>query len=1014
MKTLNFPSHTTRFGFGLVFITLLLGGCGGGGGGGTTQASPPAAITLTRIAIAPASVTVGVGATSKLTATGTYSNGKTADITSSVTWQSADSTIASVAPKTNVVTGIKIGNTTITATMGGITSPTDKVTVTAATLASIAITPASASVTKGNTVTFTATGTYSDGTTGNISGSVTWASANPNTASVSGTGVTTGNAIGTTSIAAAMSGITSPAANVTVSAAILNSIAIIPASAVIAVGTTAQLAATGTYSDATTADISSIATWVSAAPGTASVGSAGLVTGVAVGATGVTAALNGITSPAAPITVNAVTLTGIAITPASATITIGGSTTFTATGTYSNGATGNISGSVTWNSSNTAVATINASGIASGVSGGSTSITATLTGITSNTAMLSIPLNAWTTQTPLRYARDNDANAVLGGKVYVFGGAPTGTTVLSSMEVYDPVSNTWPTTSSVTSTPWPAMPVPRYGLAAVSTNGVIYLIGGTKAVNGQGPIYPILVYDPTTNVFASVVPGTNTPLANLPTGRWGFHAVAVDGIVYAIGGSVFVPGGITPTNWSTNIIGASSGAAITALTNGIPYYFVVTAVDATTLKESAGSFAVSATPLASSSMGATPTGLSTAAGNGQASLSWTGVSGATSYNVYYSVKSSDATSNMTKVSGTAATSSTVSGLVNGTAYYFVVTAVIGSVETLPSTEVSVTPQTAPPASAPPGVSVTAGNGQVTLSWASVPNAASYNVYYGTGVSVYYGNVDAYDPVANTWTTRATMPTPRRGLAVTVVNGKIYAIGGWGGWPELAIIEVYDPVTNTWSTTVPVSAATIATNTAATPLASMPTARDDFGFSVVNGNIYAMGGDTNAFDALLGIPCCTTAMEVYDPVANIWSTLAPLPTMRDDFDASAVDGVIYAIAGSRDGKFNDPTLPNNGGYSLTANEAYWSSYVPVPGGVTATAGANQVSLAWNAVIGATSYNIYWSNKAGVSTTANSTKISGATKPYVHTGLTAGTWYYYVVTAMTASGESLPSAEVAVKP
>ena len=82
---------------------------------------------------------------------------------------------------------------------------------------------------------------------------------------------------------------------------------------------------------------------------------------------------------------------------------------------------------------------------------------------------------------------------------------------------------------------------------------------------------------------------------------------------------------------------------------------------------------------------------------------------------------------------------------------------------------------------------------------------------------------------------------------------------------------------------------------------------------------------------------------------------------------------------------DPS--GHGRFSLTTVEAFSTSNIPVPNNVAATVGTNQVSLGWNAITGATSYNIYWSNKAGVSTNDNSTKISNVTSPYTHTGLTA---------------------------
>jgi len=55
-----------------------------------------------------------------------------------------------------------------------------------------------------------------------------------------------------------------------------------------------------------------------------------------------------------------------------------------------------------------------------------------------------------------------------------------------------------------------------------------------------------------------------------------------------------------------------------------------------------------------------------------------------------------------------------------------------------------------------------------------------------------GTVAAYDAVADSWTTGATMPTARDGLAIAVVNGVLYAVGGVNdGWPT-ATVEAYDP------------------------------------------------------------------------------------------------------------------------------------------------------------------------------------------------------------------------------
>ena len=69
----------------------------------------------------------------------------------------------------------------------------------------------------------------------------------------------------------------------------------------------------------------------------------------------------------------------------------------------------------------------------------------------------------------------------------------------------------------------------------------------------------------------------------------------------------------------------------------------------------------------------------------------------------------------------------------------------------------------------------------------------------------------------------------------------------------------------------------------------------------------------------------------------------------------------------------------------------------------------VTLSWDEVPNATSYNIYWSDKPGV-TKRNGTKISNVKNPHKITGLIKGKKYYFVVTAVNASGESKESEEI----
>lgn len=172
------------------------------------------------------------------------------------------------------------------------------------------------------------------------------------------------------------------------SAVSLTDITITPASATVPVGLATNLSAIGTYSDGTRPDISNKVVWTSANNAVASINSVtGVAIGVAAGSTTVNAAMNGITSSPASIAVTAAAmLTGISITPVSAVSPKGETVIFTA----KDNTGGNISGTVNWTSSDPKVATLNASGIASTLKKGFSNIIASLNGITSNTARLTV------------------------------------------------------------------------------------------------------------------------------------------------------------------------------------------------------------------------------------------------------------------------------------------------------------------------------------------------------------------------------------------------------------------------------------------------------------------------------------------------------------------------------------------------------------------------------------------------------------------------------------------------
>ena len=154
-------------------------------------------------------------------------------------------------------------------------------------------------------------GTYSDGTTRFLTESASWSSSATTVASVSNTTASKGRAYlaayGTTTITATYGGQTVNG-TLTVQQPPLASIAITPAAPTIASGTAIQFHATATYTDGSTQDITTLATWTSSAPGAATVsnaaGAQGLTTAIAPGTATITATYNSVTGTAS-ITVTA-------------------------------------------------------------------------------------------------------------------------------------------------------------------------------------------------------------------------------------------------------------------------------------------------------------------------------------------------------------------------------------------------------------------------------------------------------------------------------------------------------------------------------------------------------------------------------------------------------------------------------------------------------------------------------------------------------------------------------------
>ena len=360
---------------------------------GTLSASTVLTVTpatLLAIAVTPQNPTVQIAATRQLAVLATYSDGTTADVTASSAFLAATPASASIASN-GLVTGVAFGTSVMTASFGGKSASTS-VNVPAATIVSIAVTPATASVAVGAQQQFIATATYSDTSTANITASALWTSSAPATATVLNTGIATGNAVGIANITAT-SGALSGSAALTVTAVVvppvvLASIAVTPQNPTVQIAATRQLAVIATYSDGSTVDVTASSAFLAATPASASVASNGLVTGVAAGTSQVTASFNGMNA-STTVNVPAATVVSIAVTPATASVAVGGQQQFIATATYSDTSNAIITGSATWSSATAATATVQNTGVATGVATGTSNISATFGGQTGS-ALLTV------------------------------------------------------------------------------------------------------------------------------------------------------------------------------------------------------------------------------------------------------------------------------------------------------------------------------------------------------------------------------------------------------------------------------------------------------------------------------------------------------------------------------------------------------------------------------------------------------------------------------------------------
>jgi len=149
----------------------------------------------------------------------------------------------------------------------------------------------------------------------------------------------------------------------------------------------------------------------------------------------------------------------------------------------------------------------------------------------------------------------------------------------------------------------------------------------------------------------------------------------------------------------------------------------------------------------------------------------------------------------------------------------------------------------------------------------------------------------YDSKTDTWTVGPDMPTARGALTAQFLDGKMYALGGFGGG-TLSVNEVYDPKTNTWETK-----------------SKMPTPREHLASAVLDDQLYVIGGRGGQLNL--------NHNERYDHQTDSWETLEPLPTARSGLTASVLSGAIFVLCGEGTLKTfeeNEAYLPGEGWFT----------------------------------------------------------------------------------------------------
>lgn len=399
IASVNSTGRATAVGFGTTLVTAI-------SVADTTRRASTTVTVVPRVqsvSVSPATVSVSPGASATLSAVVAADPGAV----TAVIWRSSNGAVANVSSN-GVVTGIANGSATITALSVVDTTKRGTASVDVVNGVVVQVSPSSATLRVNEQQMLTATVQAEVGQ----STAVMWRSSNPSVASVSGGGVVSGVAVGTAVITAVSAQDTTrrASANITVEPRVL-SVNINPASATLSTGGTQQFSATVVGDPGA----STAVTWRSSQPAIASVSSNGLVTAMSAGSATIIAVSVGDTTRQATASVTVLSPVSVSVSPASASITSGQSVQLSPTVI----APGGQSTGVTYVSSNPGVASVNFSGLVSGLGQGSAVITVRSVADTSRTATAAITVSAPATRLAVSWSSARVSGALFEDVVSV-------------------------------------------------------------------------------------------------------------------------------------------------------------------------------------------------------------------------------------------------------------------------------------------------------------------------------------------------------------------------------------------------------------------------------------------------------------------------------------------------------------------------------------------------------------------------------------------------------------------